>query len=127
MLAYSLLDRLSRSFGRPVRSIAPATMEGLLAHAWPGNVRELASCLRNALLFCEDSVEPEHLRLTPEIMGDQDGALPNLASVEKEHLIRVLRATSGNQARAAKVLDVNENTVKAMMQRHGVDRADFSG
>ena len=127
MLAYALLDRLGASFGRPVKRIAPATMDALVAHAWPGNVRELASCLRNALLFCEDSVEPAHLRLTPEVMGDSDGALPSLASNEKEHLARVLRATSGNQSRAAKILGVTENTVKAMMERHGFDRADFAG
>jgi transcriptional regulator with GAF, ATPase, and Fis domain len=127
VLAYWLIDRLAAAQGRASADISAVVLERLVEHSWPGNVRELAACLRNALLFCGDTVEPSDLRLSPAVMAKGEPALKGLDEVEREHLLLVLRATGGNQARAARILGINENTVKAKMERHGIARENLGG
>ena len=124
ILAYYLIDRMSESQGDAWRDIAPNVMEQLLANGWPGNVRELGRCLRNALVFAGDRIEFSHLRAQPEL-GDGEGALPSLEEVESDHIRRVLRATGGNQARAARILGVAPNTLTTKMRLYRIRRQEF--
>jgi transcriptional regulator with PAS, ATPase and Fis domain len=124
ILAYYLIDRMSESEGEAWRDIAPSVMERLLAYGWPGNVRELGRCLRNALVFAGDRIELSHLRADPELVGGE-GALPSLDDAEADHIRRVLRATGGNQARAAKILGIAPNTLTAKMRLYRIRRDEF--
>jgi DNA-binding NtrC family response regulator len=125
LLAYFLLDGLAEAMGKPVRAISGAVLEELRRYAWPGNVRELRQCLRNALIFCGDSIESGDLRCNPEIAAAGDGELPTLEQLEREHLARVLHATGGNQARAARILGLHENTIRLKMRQFGLEKHLF--
>ena len=63
MLVRFALERLGQD--APQRSISPAALELLMAHAWPGNVRELLHVLQRAVILSTHSTEigPEHIRL----------------------------------------------------------------
>ena len=120
-LAYYFLDQLE---GRAV-AFAPDVMETFLKHTWPGNVRELRALVSNALVFAGDRVEMRDFRYAKETFGLEDRVLPSLAELEREHIIRVLHATHGNQRRAAQILGINPNTLKDKMDRHGLERDAF--
>ncbi len=124
ILAYYLIDRSSQAENEDWRDIAPKVMEALLGYGWPGNVRELGRCLRNALVFAGERIEMSHLRADPQIVGSAKG-IPPLKDVEAEHIRRVLRATGGNQAQAAKILKVAPNTLTAKMRLYRIRRDEF--
>ena len=123
ILAYYLLDALTQAHGEAWHEISPKVMDALQSYRWPGNVRQLARCLRNALVFAGERIEIADLRHDPDISGDAK-PLPTLVEVEAEHIRRVLRATAGNQARAAAILKVAPNTLKKKMDEYGIRRAD---
>lgn len=59
LLAQHVLDELA-----PGRTLRPATLSKLRAHAWPGNVRELRNVIQSLVFLGEDRVE-ERLRAWP--------------------------------------------------------------
>ena len=121
ILAHYLLDRLTAAEGEACRDISPEVIEFLLRHPLPGNVRELRRFLRNALLYPGERIELSHLR-----HADGD-ALPSLERVEADHIRRVLHATGGHQGRAAEILGIAPNTLRARMNHHGIRRGEFQG
>jgi len=122
ILSYYLLDRLAQ--GEDLRDISAEAMEYLMQHRFPGNARELRRLLRNALVHSGTRIELRDL--------DRDGdrtrgarGLPGLEQIEADHIRKVLRATGGHQGRAARILVVSPNTLKAKMDRYKISRDDF--
>ncbi len=62
VLCDHFLKKLSIESGRPLKSLAPETLETLVAHPWPGNIRELIHVLKYALVFSTgDRIAPRDL------------------------------------------------------------------
>jgi two-component system response regulator HydG len=85
----------------------------LLEHDYPGNVRELQNLVEAALSLADGEVRPELLR---SLLGQSsEGAGPqalDLDTVERRHIGRVLRMTSGNKSRAARLLGIDRRTLQ---------------
>jgi len=128
LLAQRFLDAAAARSGKPVRSIAPAAAEKLLAYTWPGNVRELQNCIERAVaLTAFDRITPDDL---PEkirnyrpshvvVAGHDPSELPPLEEVERRYILRVLEATAGNRTLAAQVLGLDRKTLYRKLQRYG--------
>jgi two-component system nitrogen regulation response regulator GlnG len=59
VLAASFASRFGKSVGRPV-TLAPGTLDRLVAYRWPGNVSELSAVVRRLVLASRsDVVEPD--------------------------------------------------------------------
>jgi len=123
ILAYYLLDRQTQAQGEPYRDIAPKVMESFFLYRWPGNVRELGRTLRNALVMARDVIQPVDIQPDWENLWAE--GLASLEEVEADHIRRVLHATGGNQGKAARILDIAPNTLKAKMERYGIQREGF--
>src|SRR3989454_10005863 len=65
VLAEHFLDRISRDYGLPPKSLAPDGRGALLAHPWPGNVRELSNVIERVALLEEAPL------ITREMLGDR--------------------------------------------------------
>ena len=129
------------------RKIGTGAMRCLQRYDWPGNVRELRNALEHAAALARLSViEPEHLpehvrrgrggtddaieslvaslaaaRLA-EIKPSGEGAIHAelLARVERAVLREVLRATNGNQVRAARFLGIHRTTLRKKIEEYGL-------
>ena len=117
-----LLQRASTKLGRPVFGITTGAMRWLLSYEWPGNVRELANMIERAVALTEhDTILLEDFVLSSHPPGKDDllsNALSNaavrelpLADVEHAYIHRVLEATQGNKARAARILGIDRRTL----------------
>jgi transcriptional regulator with PAS, ATPase and Fis domain len=105
-------------------------LDCLLEYAWPGNVRELENAIEHAAVFCRDNVIlskylPSHILRKSEPRDQQeetDSFHRSLADVEWDHIQRILSATNGNRAEAAKILGIGEATLYRRLreseQRH---------
>ena len=122
-----------KEMNRPLMSVSAAAMQALEAYDWPGNVREMENVIERALVLGTGSVInvedlPESLRDLSSTAAGVAGR--RLADIEREHIIRTLRAVKGNKAAAARVqedaaslLDVLDRaglTVGAVVEK-GVD------
>ena len=133
--------------GLPAKFIDNAAMDRLKACAWPGNVRELKNLIRRlAVLYSQetigvDVIEGEIAQSAPvTVEGDglahsvenhlkayfsaHGDGLPSaglydrvVKEVERPLISLTLRATRGNQVRAADVLGLNRNTLRKKIRQ----------
>ncbi|UAW99284.1 sigma-54-dependent Fis family transcriptional regulator [Halopseudomonas nanhaiensis] len=128
-LAAFFLARFNARQGRSVKGFSDETLALLAGYGFPGNVRELQNAVERAATFCDTAlIEPRHL---PERMLDTPAAepasadvshedapsqgdaqnLPDLETVQRKHIHRVLAATQGNKRRAADILGITRRTL----------------
>jgi DNA-binding NtrC family response regulator len=93
----------------------------LKQHVWKGNIRELRNVLERAIILTEGSeILPEHL---PYEIQKQDQTVSNelsLASVEKNHIQKVLQYTKGNKTKAAEYLSIGLTTLYRKMDEYHI-------
>jgi two-component system response regulator AtoC len=124
---------LTQRPGDPALNFSPETLHLLENYHWPGNIRELENVVMRAAALCDHVVRPEDLpdyvhsdradAVTAEVdaLSARDGKeLPPLAEIEKRYVARVLSHTGGNKQAAARLLRVDRNTLKRMIERHNL-------
>ncbi|HXT20997.1 MAG TPA: sigma 54-interacting transcriptional regulator, partial [Thermoanaerobaculia bacterium] len=125
-LAEAFLAELTGRFGKPIRSIAPATLRRLEDYPWPGNVRELRNVIERAVLLePSDELQPASLLFPAAAMPlAEDGAdlqlRPNLKRAERRLLERALAESGGSKRQAAKLLGIDERNLGYFLRKHGL-------
>jgi two-component system NtrC family response regulator/two-component system response regulator AtoC len=125
LLACHFVSLLNDRFGVQ-RRISDRTLDRLVAHDWPGNVRELLHVIEAAMIGCDGpSIAPEHLptlsvgSVSPRTPAAADDlALVPLADVEREHILRVVRATTGHRSHAAQILGISERNLYRKLREY---------
>lgn len=132
LLARRFLAQQSARLDRPTGTISDAARERLRAYPWPGNVRELQNCIERAVVLSE-SPDLDVIDLPPRIQRyappapaptpepSADAALLPLHEVERRHILRVLAATDGNKATAARILQLDRKTLYRKLKQYGHD------
>lgn len=117
-LACHFLAELAATYQESPNTLADDAAACLEAHDWPGNVRELFNTMEYVCAFCRGRVVNAS-DLPESISGKAEGPAPGLKGVDpailsladSERLLisRVLRATGGNQAKAARLLKIERH------------------
>jgi two-component system response regulator HydG len=114
-LAAHFLAKHGQRHDRPAITLSADALKLLVEHPWPGNVRELENTIERCIVLGEsDEIGAEDL---PESLFSRGGTSsdPNerrsMAEVEREHILRVLHATDGNKAAAARMLGLDRKTL----------------
>ena len=134
-LVNHVLKQYAERYSEPVKRISPSAMRELLAYDWPGNVRELSGVIERAALMETTGIIqatglPSHLRSArPERGAAEESAAPAqvlpLAVVERQAVLRALKASAHNVTRAAHALGINRSTLHRKLKKHGLSpRAD---
>jgi Nif-specific regulatory protein len=116
---------------KPIRRIATSAIDLLCAYHWPGNVRELENCIERAVLFSDDGVIHAHdlpptLQMPESSAASHRGGLTaTLDRVERDMIVDALKASRGNMAEAARLLEVSERLIGLRVRKHGIDRKRF--
>ena len=133
MLARVFLRRACTASARLLPEINDGAGKMLMEHHWPGNVRELRNVIERAAILCEGStIGPEHLPngmntsgiSSPDHWVDNEEGLPPLADVEMDYIRHVLGVVNGNRSRAAQILGIARNTLRARLNRAEGDDPD---
>jgi two-component system response regulator HydG len=126
LLAEHFLAKFAAEMRKPVRSISPAAMNQLTAHAWPGNVRELNHVVQRAVALANgDTITHFAFAPTPDAKAAAPQNPTNHASVTipigttvDDATNQLVRATiahcAGNKLKAARLLGIPPRT----MYRH---------
>jgi two-component system response regulator HydG len=127
-LAEHFLVEAARRHGKPATSIAPATLEALMAYRWPGNVRELKNAVESMVLLSRSPVltpetVPPYVRPGPEASGGlQRLSSVALADVERALIVNTLRDVNGNRERASQLLGLSTRTLYRKIREFGLSR-----
>jgi DNA-binding NtrC family response regulator/pSer/pThr/pTyr-binding forkhead associated (FHA) protein len=132
LLAERLLADLSASAGRRVRGFSPEALDLVKRYPWPGNVRELRNAVERALAVGDgptiqpgDLPETLHTSTPPQPADPSMVTLPaRLDWLEKRAIEAALRATGGNQRRAAVLLGINRVTLHRKLKAEGLASGD---
>ncbi len=133
LLVRYLVHRASKEHGANVTEIEPETIELLQQHDWPGNVRELSNMVQRAVVLSNG--HPLTPRSFPGLTRDSgptarplateadspNGQVPDdvldLGEIERMTIERALKVTGGNRTRAAKLLCINERTLRNKLNK----------
>ncbi len=123
ILARNFLARFSARFKRRFRDISPQALEALRQWPWPGNVRELENVIERAAAMNDaELLIPAHLhfdRVAPATSGTGvvvEGLGP-LEQVERQQIVRQLRASRRKVVDAAKALGLSRATLYRKIER----------
>jgi NtrC-family two-component system response regulator AlgB len=123
-LARRFLAFFGRGYGKPGLHLAPAAERAILAHSWPGNVRELRNALERATMLAAGlEIGPEllmvHATPTPGPRGIELGDPLPVATIEEEHIRRVLARTESLKE-AAEILGMDQATLWRRRKQYGM-------
>jgi DNA-binding NtrC family response regulator len=151
LLAEYFLQKVAIQKHLPRLKISEEAVRVLEGYAWPGNVRELANAIQRAcVLATSDLLTPKDIPLGNTLPAErglvEGGAAPAVAMttenaieallhaaqntpdiqllpwLEREFTLYAMKATKGNQVRAAKLLGITRATLRKRIERFGITR-----
>jgi len=136
-LARHFLRETTARSGRSLRGFTPGVESVLRAYPWPGNVRELRNLVERLAVLCpgdeitEAQIPSEYLAAArPQLptaeprRGSADGGAPepldvqflgSLEDMERIYIRRVLSQVAGNKTKAAEILGISRQTLRAKL------------
>lgn len=148
LLANYFCRRFSKELGVATGGLQPDSMAWLLEQAWPGNVRQLENTLRQALLLSRGyPISRAHLESVADksseqpsatnasnsletaieewLMAAKDGAEIDVharafEAMERVLFSRAIALAQGNQAKAARWLNVSRQTMREKLRAFGL-------
>lgn len=100
--------------------ISREAIVALTEYSWPGNIRELRSVITKASLFSEsDEIQVDDL--PQHVLANQKNRVSSpksLEDLERDHIIRILQQTGGNQSSAAQILGINRKTLYKKIHKY---------
>ena len=126
-LARHFTSTCAQRMNKDIDHIPAETMEALARYSWPGNIRELQNFIERAVILSPCSVlcapidELQYSNARPET----GIVLSRLAEVEREHILRALRASKwvvGGRSGAAELLGMKRTSLIYRMHKLGIVR-----
>ena len=122
-LAWTFVNEISRSLGRPIDSIASESMRKMQHYSWPGNVRELRNVIERSVIVATGTRLVVQMPQNAVSRGFQ-GSL-TLRNVQIEHIRATLQRTNWRVRGidgAAKRLGLKPTTLETRMAKLGLTR-----
>jgi transcriptional regulator with GAF, ATPase, and Fis domain len=126
MLASRFLSRIASGHERSSKPLSLEAVKSLESYSWPGNVRELRNVLERAFVVSDERIETEHLgladKVTAEIPHSNGPAISKpLKDIEREQIIRVLKACDGDLRKTAGLLEISVKTLRRKITKYRSD------
>jgi two-component system nitrogen regulation response regulator GlnG len=152
LLAEYFLQKVAVQKLLPRLQLSEEAVRVLEAHSWPGNVRELENTIQRAcVLATSDLLTPRDIPFGPgetsaargeaaaataapveqttesaiEVLlkaAQRDPEVQLLPWLEREFTLYAMKATKGNQVRAAKLLGITRATLRKRIERFGITK-----
>jgi len=128
LLVEHFLAKIARRTGKPEKVLAPDALGHLLGYSWPGNIRQLENVMER--LFALSTAPLISATLAREALpGEMPLGIASLSEArkefEREYLVQLLTATSGNMTLAAELAGRNRSDFHKLVKKHGLDPARY--
>lgn len=121
-----LVDYFLGKYGRREEvAISQRALDALGRYHYPGNVRELSHMLERGVILAKGrAIEIDDLLLPANGSTPTEGTgcepLISLSELEKQHILRVLKASNGNKTLAAKVLGISVRNLYRKLEEYRI-------
>ncbi len=119
--------RYSKSFSKKINSISTDFFELLESYDWPGNIRELKNVVQRSVLMCNDRelglahLPPKFKKVEKKPRSISFELGTTLDDIEKEMVIRALKATNNNRKKAAELLGISRRVIYNKLKKHNIE------
>ncbi len=135
MLVHHFVQKLRGRLGKPIDGVSAAALARFAGYDFPGNVRELENKVHQAMVVCSGTTIEDVDVALPKSRAqtarpDVDRPFRELKqetidTFERRYLTELLRVHGGNLAQAARAAGMDRKNLWALVERHGLDRAQF--
>ena len=125
LLVRHFIDKYARKIGRQIKTIPKAVMQSLQDYSWPGNVRELEHVIERAVITSTGPTLQLADRLEGEAVHAKEEPPIDLAAIEREHILKVLKQTRwkvNGPGGAAALLNIHPSTLRFRLKKLGIER-----
>ena len=122
LIAEHFVKLLSSKMQRKDIGISPECSKLLDSYSWPGNIRELKNVIERAIIVCDSQIMPDdlpvevRLNTRPSSSGDDF----DLATVERNHIAKILDYTKGNKTETARLLKIGLATLYRKIEAYHI-------
>ncbi len=120
------IDKKQKALGKKKKlELTKETLKVLVNYTFPGNFRELENLIEQLYVFSNGIVDST---LLPERLFESGkNSDLTLKSIEKQHIVKVLRLFKGNLTHSSKAMGIALNTLKNKMRAYGIKSSEFLG
>jgi Transcriptional regulator containing PAS, AAA-type ATPase, and DNA-binding domains len=136
ILAYYFLEEFNKKYNTDVKGFSKDALEALVNYSWPGNVRQLQNVVNEACIIAfakGQFIELNHL--PKEITGIEDkhamifdynlAKKMNDTNFTTKYLRNLLSFTKGNISQAAKLANIERQSLQKLLKKYNVDPQEF--
>jgi two-component system response regulator HydG len=125
LLVEHFVEKMNASMGKQVQEVSEEVLMAFAGYTWPGNIRELEHVMEFAFARCHQPVISfSHLPADLKAAAET-GKTENFPAVDEEEVIlQSLEKTSGNKAKAARLLGIDRKTLYRKMAKFGIEYRD---
>jgi formate hydrogenlyase transcriptional activator len=126
LLVRYFVQKFAKRMNKRIEAIPAEALRAFQSWVWPGNVRELENFIERSVILTQGTTLSVPLA---ELQAEQN--VPHdttLQSLERTHIVRVLRETGGVIAGmhgAAARLGMKRTTLQSRMQKLGISREEY--
>ncbi|MDZ7263937.1 MAG: sigma-54 dependent transcriptional regulator [candidate division KSB1 bacterium] len=126
-LAHYFLEKYNQRRQQMIYGISPRVREIFLNYNWPGNVRELENVIERAAVIEDDNEItvaslPPHIQGTIPLESPSSHEIKRLDQLEREHILRTLKATDWNRSKTARLLGIDRKTLYDKIKRYDIKK-----
>lgn len=117
------IQRMSKKMGMEAVGINSESMKLLENYNWPGNIRELRNVIERSLIVCDTEITPDDLPIDVRMNCtpvESSGPEFDLATVEKNHIAKILAYTKGNKTETARLLKIGLTTLYRKIEEYNI-------
>jgi transcriptional regulator with PAS, ATPase and Fis domain len=124
-LVQFFVNRYRTKMNKPVEGVEPQALNMLMKYAWPGNIRELENSIERAMVVTKKNIlSQEDFILSYADEKMQYYTEQSLDSVEKTHILSVLKKNNWNISASAKILGIDRVTIYKKLEKYGIKRPE---
>lgn len=127
LLANHFLKQFANKMNKNTDSIHKDSIQLLRNYNFPGNIREMRNIMERAVILCNgNELLPIHFlminNLNQKKSQQNDLNTFDLEIIEKNTIIRALEKSKNNKSEAAKLLNIEWNSLHRRMQKYGIEK-----
>jgi len=135
LLVNHFIEKFNSMYGTNVQGITKDAMEVLINYKWEGNVRQLENVISKACILVDengyidvDHIDPEIRFFNKEIAFTLDYSEAKRQHIEKfmkSYLKTLLSMTRGNISQAARLANIERQSLQKLIKKYNVDPSEF--
>jgi len=125
LLTEYFIEKYNRRMGKRIETISKNILDKMVKYHWPGNVRELEHLVERSVIISQGTSFTLGDRLDSSATPNKETEKQDLASIERNHIMQVLRMTEWKiegPGGAASILDLHPSTLRFRIKKLGILR-----